>query len=139
MLQIVARLANVGGNQDGVTHTNRATLTTNAGSPSATALVEVVEPLLTITKTASDDTPALGQTITYTLTVSHAPASTADAQDVIVTDVIPADLTYVAGTATAPAGWTADDSGAPTLVFSGSLTQAGGQRLLHLPGTRFRG
>ena len=125
VLQVVARLANVGGNQDGVTHTNRATLTTNAGTPSATALVEVVEPLLTITKTANDDTPALGQTITYTLTVSHAPASTADAQEVIVTDVIPADLTYVAGTATAPAGWTAVDSGAPTLVFSGSLTQAG--------------
>jgi LPXTG-site transpeptidase (sortase) family protein len=126
VLQVVARLTNIAGNQDAVTHTNQATLTTNIGSTSATARVEVVEPVLQITKAADDDTPALGQTITYTLTVSHAPASTADAQDVVVTDTAPAGLAYVPASASAPAGWTVNDSGAPVLVFSGSLTQAVG-------------
>ena len=125
-VEVVARLANIGANQAGDRLTDTATVDWGLGSDSATADVETVEPLLTITKAASDDTPALGQTITYTLTLSHAPASTADAQDVIVTDRVPNNLSYVATTATAPAGWTADATGAPTLIFRGSLTQAAG-------------
>jgi len=123
-VEVVARLANIGPNQGGDRLTDTATVDWGLGSDSAAADVETVEPLLTITKTADDDTPALGQTVTYTLTLSHAPTSTADAQDVVVTDSIPAGLTYVAGSATAPLGWAADATGAPTLVFRGSLTQA---------------
>ncbi len=55
--------------------------------------VEVIEPELDITKTISDDTPYLGQTVTYTLTISHTAGSDADAQDLRVTDLVPAGLT----------------------------------------------
>ena len=124
VVRVIARVENVAENQNADRLTNSATLTYNAETVTTSADVEIVEPELAITKLAGDDTPALGQVVTYTLTVSHLPASTADAQDVVVRDTIPAGLTYVPGSASAPAGWTADASGAPTLVFSGSLTRA---------------
>ena len=126
IVRVAARVENVAENQNADRLTNTAALAYNAETVNATGDVEIVEPVLTITKLANDDSPALGQTVTYTLTVSHLPASTADAQDVVVTDVVPVGLTYVAGSASAPAGWTADDTAAPTLVFRGALTQAAG-------------
>ena len=120
VLQVVARLSNLAGNQDGVSHVNLATLTTNLGTSSATASVEVVEPFLQLTKTADDDTPGLGQTVVYTLTVEHLPSSTADAQDLVVVDVLPVGVSYVDGSAAGPAGWSAAYNGLTReLTFQG--------------------
>ncbi|NBD35350.1 MAG: hypothetical protein GVY30_05060, partial [Chloroflexi bacterium] len=60
--------------------------------------VTVSEPTLNIDKTTSASGPVqAGDRVTYTLDVSHAPASTADAHDLELTDVIPDDLTLVSG------------------------------------------
>lgn len=123
VLQVVARVENTSGNQNGDQLTNNVVVDAGGETGSASVDVELVEPELQIGKLADDDTPGLGQTVTYTLTVSHLGSSTADAEEVVVTDTIPTGLTYVGGSASAPAGWTANEAGAPTLVFSGSLSQ----------------
>ena len=43
-----------------------------------------------------------GQTVTYTLVVEHLPSSTADAQDLVLVDVLPFGVTYVGGSAQRP-------------------------------------
>ncbi|MCS7247370.1 MAG: sortase [Anaerolineales bacterium] len=116
-------VANVAGNQNGVTRTNSATLSYRDAQNTLKTLTDtdtitIVEPELDITKTVDDATPAYGQTLTYTLTVSHLPTSTATAYDILVTDTIPFGLTYVPGSISAPAGWVADDSAAPTLSWT---------------------
>jgi large repetitive protein len=66
---------------------------------SNTVTTTVAEPVLTVTKTVEDldvdadntDTPHLGGDIRYTIEVTHAGTSTADAYDLVLTDVIPAD------------------------------------------------
>ncbi|NNJ26985.1 isopeptide-forming domain-containing fimbrial protein [Alienimonas chondri] len=68
----------------------------NTADSSPTA-VEVVEPVLTIDTEVDDDTPQLGQTVTYTLTLEHAPGSDATAHDLRVTDVLPDGVTLNAG------------------------------------------
>ncbi|MFN2275277.1 MAG: hypothetical protein ACK2TX_10565, partial [Anaerolineales bacterium] len=84
----------------------------------------IVEPQLTIVKQALDDTPALGSTITYRITVGNPSASSnAVAYDVEIKDVIPGspgELTYLGPVLPLPAGWSLDDSAAPALVFSAS-------------------
>ena len=55
--------------------------------------VSVVEPRLQITKAASDTTPDAGQTIGYTLTISHTASSTGIAYDVLLRDALPAGIT----------------------------------------------
>jgi uncharacterized repeat protein (TIGR01451 family) len=70
-------------------------------------------------KSALTNTPAHGQTVTYTIVVQNltAPLSAT----VYLTDVVPPGLAYVSGTLTATAG-TVTESLAPTLRWSGSLT-----------------
>jgi hypothetical protein len=50
--------------------------------------------------------------------VAHTANSTADAFDIVVTDTIPAGLTYNVASITAPAGWVTDDSAAPDLTWT---------------------
>lgn len=52
--------------------------------------IEVIEPELDIAVVIDDDTPHLGQTVTYTLTVTHTGNSDADAQNLVITDLVPA-------------------------------------------------
>ena len=59
--------------------------------------VTVVEPHLVIAKTSNVGTVADGSEVTFTLTISHAPDSTEDAFDVVVEDVLPTGLDFVAG------------------------------------------
>lgn len=93
-----ARIRNTAANNNGDVKTNTATATgTNLTPASDTASVTLIEPQLTIDKTVSDTTPHLGQTVTYTLTITHAAASAADAFDLAVSDALPAGLTLVAG------------------------------------------
>ncbi len=124
-----AVLLDENGNQNGTTLTNTATMSINGSTGTTTngVTVTVVEPDLEITKSVDDDTPTYGQTLTYTLHVAHTADSSADAFDVTVTDVIPAGLTYVANSATAPAGWSvAYDDTTKTLTWTGDLSQATG-------------
>ncbi len=103
LVHVRARVLNVAGNQNGTPLTNTASLayvnpqtgdTTVAGGSRS---LPVTEPELTVVKVADDPTPGFGQVVTFRITVSHLPSSTADAFELSLTDVIPAGLTYVAG------------------------------------------
>ncbi|HEX9765282.1 MAG TPA: hypothetical protein VGA36_00865, partial [Nitriliruptorales bacterium] len=65
---------------------------------------------LAITKSDSADPVAVGQPLTYTLTISNAGPS--DAQDVVVTDTLPADVTF--GSATPSQGTCSEVAGTVT-------------------------
>ncbi|MBL8056754.1 MAG: DUF11 domain-containing protein [Anaerolineales bacterium] len=117
-LTLAARVLDTAGNQAGTALVNGASLRVAAVSATAnTVTASLVEPALALAKTADDPTPLFGQTVVYTLTITHAPTSTADALDVVITDTLPAGLSYVPGSAlVAPAG--AVSEAPPTLVFS---------------------
>ena len=117
VIEVVARDENVSGNQNGDSLVNQAVVDAGDGSQSASSTAEIVEPALSVTKTADDTAPHLGQTVTYTVTVSHTGTSTADAQDIRIEDVLPTGLSYVSASASLPAAQV-DDSGLPTLVFT---------------------
>jgi uncharacterized repeat protein (TIGR01451 family)/fimbrial isopeptide formation D2 family protein len=120
VIQVVARLKNVANNADGNVLMNSVLLQYGSGlQASAAADVEVVEPSLGITKTAAPTTGDAGDTITFTITVGHLPASTAEAFDLVITDVIPTDMTYAGNVQTlAGASPNVDSSGDPTILFS---------------------
>ena len=90
---------NVAGNQSGTTLTNAATFHVPAGSATASAPAVTVEtPVLQLTTTPSATAgDAGGAPITFTVTVAHAPTSTAEAFNVDLTDLVPAGFTLVAG------------------------------------------
>mgnify|MGYP000355235603 CR=1 FL=1 len=63
--------------------------------------VEIVEPVLAITKTANTVGANPGDLVTYTLVVSHTAASTSNAFDVVLSDLLSdANLQFVPGTVT---------------------------------------
>lgn len=64
------------------------------------ANVTVIEPKLQVAKSASVSSAQVYDTITYTLVITNGGTSQTDAFDVNVTDVIPTDETYVAGSLT---------------------------------------
>ena len=76
---------------------NSAVWNSSAGTigPAQTT-VNILEPALTIEKTSNVNFAANGSTATFTLVVSHTAASATDAFDVVVSDVLPAGLDYVA-------------------------------------------
>jgi LPXTG-site transpeptidase (sortase) family protein len=78
----------------------------------------IIEPLLNITKSVDDNTWQYGQTLLYTLQLNHTVASLTAAQDVVVADKIPAGLTYVSGSISAPAGWVANAASAPNQTWT---------------------
>ncbi|GAA0416526.1 hypothetical protein GCM10009133_26250 [Cocleimonas flava] len=59
--------------------------------------LDVVEPLLEINKSSTTTTADAADDVTFTLRVNHSSASTQEAFDLIVTDLIPAGLVYVDG------------------------------------------
>ena len=99
-------VANVIENQNTNIKTNDADATAAGGLSDLNNQVNVTiqEPELNITKTASDTTPHLGDTITYTITVTHKSTSTANAYDLVLTDNLNSDLTLVAGSVTSTNG-----------------------------------
>ena len=85
--------------------------------------IEVVLPVLEVSKTADPTTAPLGGEVEFTIVVRHAPDSGADAFDVDVVDALPLGLTYVAGSGT-PAPLV---SGQMLTFPVGDLSQAAGQ------------
>jgi LPXTG-site transpeptidase (sortase) family protein len=125
------RVLNVLGNQNDVELSNEVTVSwTDANgvdhSETDSTDVSIVEPDLNIEKTADSLAWDYGQTVTYTLKITHTATSTADAFDIVVIDTIPDELTYVTGSITAPTGCTSDDSAAPILEWTCGVIQLSG-------------
>ena len=84
--------------------TNTATITsedqpdTNLTNNTASATVTPQESDLELTKTVDDSTPAVGQNVNFTITVTNIGPSTAT--HVVTTDALPAGLTFVSDSAT---------------------------------------
>jgi LPXTG-site transpeptidase (sortase) family protein len=119
VLEIVGLLVNIADNQNADALVNTATLDYAAGTISDTETIDVVEPELDLAKAVDDSTPFFGQTLSYSMTLTHLPSSSAAAMDVTVTDTIPSGLTLALGSVTRPAGWTwGYDGPTRTLSFS---------------------
>ncbi len=110
--------------------TNQARLTYGStGVRLATAMVDVVEPLLGITKTLIAPSAGLadaGDTLTYRVTLAHRAGSSADAFNVVITDTMPAVVTWVntLASSTCP-GIVTDTSAAPVVKFTVSTMALG--------------
>jgi LPXTG-site transpeptidase (sortase) family protein len=107
-------------NQRGVGLNNDVDWQWAEGSISTAASpVTIVEPELSLAKIASPTVALPGATITFTLSLSHDPASDTDSFDLILEDQVPSGLTYVPGSL----AWTGvglspdglDDSSAPSM------------------------
>ncbi|MEI8228546.1 MAG: isopeptide-forming domain-containing fimbrial protein, partial [Planctomycetota bacterium] len=99
---------NVSSNIINKTLTNSAKLnwTGHTELPAATSAtpVTVIEPKLKIDKTVDKATAQASDTVTFTIVLSHTAQSQTDAHNVDLSDVIPAGLTYVAGSLRNTAG-----------------------------------
>ena len=118
-----AVVLNVAGNQAGTPLDNSAVLSFTGGSLAAAsaAPVAVIEPTFTLTKTAAPASGDANDPITFTITVtSNNGATDTDAFDLSLTDVVPAGMTYVAGSLASPGGTgpvpVLSDAAAPTLT-----------------------
>ncbi|MBK1644967.1 hypothetical protein CKO25_09955, partial [Thiocapsa imhoffii] len=116
-LQFKTQVRNIASNQNGVDLTNSATATSDIGDATDTLDVTVVEPVLQVTKTPDTTVPALGNLVTYTVVVSHATGSTADAYQVELTDLIQTGLTYQAGSTTGQASVDETNPAAPVFTL----------------------
>jgi len=123
IIRFDALVEDVGSNTNGTMLTNTASLTSAVGPAGpATQDIVIAEPDLEITKVPSNPNPSLGDEVTFTVTVRHSMASSADAFEVVLTDVIPAGLTYVAGSTMGQASVDETDLGAPEFDLGG-ITQ----------------
>ena len=94
-VDVTARVLNLSINQDGDVLTNQGRVQYAGGSDlTDTVSVEIIEPLLLVAKTVTSLPSEVdgGGEVTYTVTVSHASGSRANAYDLIFEDVLPADL-----------------------------------------------
>ncbi|MCX6070191.1 MAG: sortase [Chloroflexi bacterium] len=109
------------GNVRGVNLNNGVTWTWVGGQLVENAQeVTLVEPTLTLSKTAAPMSAPPGAPITFTLTIEQDASSDSAAFDLRLVDVVPVGLTYVPGSLAAISGPTAvsDESGAPTLIVT---------------------
>ncbi|HUE73169.1 MAG TPA: right-handed parallel beta-helix repeat-containing protein [Pirellulaceae bacterium] len=115
---------------DGSTISNTATVSTATADPtpgnnSVTATTTVSSSAdLSVTKSDSPDTVVAGENLTYTIVVTNNGPS--DAQNVVLTDAIPANTTFVSFTS--PSGWsnTTPPPGGTGTVTSTTPTLAAG-------------
>ena len=122
VIEVDARVLDVVGNAAGNTITNSTSLTSDLGPAGPdTANVDIVEPDLAVTKIPNTTEPALGEIVTWTVTVQHQPGSGADAFDVLLADVIPAGLTYIPGSHAGDGSVDESDPTAPEFDL-GSIT-----------------
>lgn len=115
------------GNQSGTTPplNNLAEWSWDSGHETNQAVgVVILEPDLRLSKDADRNVAYKGQTVTFTLTVHHSPASQTPAYDLVLEDVVPGGLNYVTGSLRHVSGQAPDslnDLGAPTLVITWSV------------------
>ena len=108
----------------GASLTNAIKMTYTGGqSVAAAAAVVVREPNLDITKTASPTLADAGDTVTYVIDIKHNAASTVDAFDVTLADVIPSGITYDAGSLSSTG--LAPSASTPLTISSGTTISAG--------------
>jgi uncharacterized repeat protein (TIGR01451 family)/fimbrial isopeptide formation D2 family protein len=92
---------------------------TSGGSATRSAAVTVVEPTLSVSKTASPANADAGDTVTYTILIQPAAGSNLAAFNVSLTDLLPASVNYVPGSLTSTGGvapTTLSDAAAPTFT-----------------------
>lgn len=86
-------------NVSGETLNNSVIWSSDSGTqPASSATILIVEPDLSITKTADTELVSVGSIITIALNIRHTADSEVNAYDVAVTDPLPAELELVAGT-----------------------------------------
>ncbi len=116
VIAVVARVANDPRNAGGDRLADSGQLDYGSGSASASADVELVEPVLSVSKSASTASGDAGDGITFTVRVQHAAASSADAFDVRISDPLPAGMVFTGGLA----------NGTGATVAATSLSESGG-------------
>ena len=131
VFRVRARVRNVLGAQQGIainntasyTYANTAGGTTRPALTSGTVTLSIVEPhIATITKSASPTTPAAGETVRYSVTLTSSGANySSDVFDVTITDTLGLGLVYVGNpTVTAGGGVSAGNTiGAPVITGDG--------------------
>ncbi len=92
--EVVAVVLDVAANANGDVPVNTAQVNYGTYSLTDTAAADIVEPALNVTKSATPGAGDAGDLITFRLRVEHTAASTADAYNVTLTDVVPAHLIY---------------------------------------------
>lgn len=94
-----AVVRDIAGNVRGTNIINNLNATAGGGltDPNNTATTTVIEPELRVVKAVSDATADLGQTLHFTLTVTHTAASDATAYDILVRDALPSGLAGLTG------------------------------------------
>ncbi|MDX2417287.1 MAG: hypothetical protein QNK19_07490 [Xanthomonadales bacterium] len=108
-VSVTGRLRNLAPNQSGDLLTNTALVQFGTGlNASSSAQVDTVAPVLAIIKSGDITQGDAGDTVTFTLTISHPTASTADAFEVLLGDNLPAGLTLVGSTLASVSGLAPD-------------------------------
>jgi large repetitive protein len=113
---------NVAVNQSGVAQNNTATATVsdrlgNNASQQSYSSVTIVEPVLTLDKTASTTAVQVGETVKYTITITN--TGTVRAHDVNLNDLVPAGMTF-SGFVGSPQGLTQTGGAISGVNLSGS-------------------
>ena len=120
---------NVGGNTPGTRLHNTAGLSWTGGTGAGASApdTQLVQPQVTVVKSANPGSGDAGDQITFSISVTNTSLATGtDAHDVVLSDTIPAGLDYVAGSLAFTAGTPAapvpilNDSGAPVLTATWS-------------------
>ncbi|MBB3059625.1 DUF11 domain-containing protein [Microbulbifer rhizosphaerae] len=125
-----------------LTYDNGDDGSTVTSPPVSTAIVTAVEPELLISKAVTNTTGAAnlaqgGDVLEYELTITHTSASSADALDINVLDLLPPEVQFNAGSASATINGAAVDGfvAAPSTPAAGSLVwgRENGDNSLDLP------
>ncbi len=126
VISVTARVDDIATNTSGAELTNTASLSvTPIGADPLdqvidTATVEVIEPNVSVVKTASDISPMLGDTFSYTFTVTNAADATSPAFNTVLVDNFPFEMTLTGN-------FTLSD---PALGTVSPTSVAGGTQLL---------
>ena len=120
--EVVAMLVDEPVNQNGGNDiVNTATFTTGLNSSSDTALIDIIEPVINVTKATVPNsiTADAGDVLDYQITITHDAASNADAFNFTVTDVLPTPgTTWLGFTSSTCGAVTTDASAPPNIVFT---------------------
>jgi uncharacterized repeat protein (TIGR01451 family)/fimbrial isopeptide formation D2 family protein len=137
-----AVVLDVASNQQSTNLSNSARVSYHLGNTGSTAAshvaavqVTVIEPSLTVVKTASAPTVDAGDPLTYTIVVTN--SAVAIGHDVTLTDTLPDSVTYVNGSLTQTAGEPSDappaiDIGTGIITAAWDVFPAGGSATLTL-------